>query len=115
MARFSFLTLIFFSLFVATNAITRLSSQQPVTNQDSVHTTQSWSWDDCGRSSCTHIPNPQLKLSFQGLPSDPIQIESISVSPDPPKPGQNLTVTVKASAQEEIEVRSQAPVSYTTH
>lgn len=31
---------------------------------------------------------------FLGLPSDPVQIESIQLSPDPPKPGDDLTVTV---------------------
>jgi hypothetical protein len=41
---------------------------------------------------------------FQGLPTDAIQIESISVFPDPPTPGQDLTVLVKARAQEQVEV-----------
>lgn len=53
-----------------------------------------------------------LSFLFQGLPTDAIQIESISVSPDPPKPGQNLTVTVEASALEAVEVRLHAKISY---
>ncbi|KAF8642278.1 hypothetical protein AX16_009550 [Volvariella volvacea WC 439] len=53
---------------------------------DAPHTTDSWSYVDCG------------------LPSDVIQIESISVSPDPPQPGKDLTVRVKGKAKEEIEV-----------
>ena len=53
MARLSFLTVIFISLFVATLVNSQLSSQQPVTGQDgAVHTTDSWSWDDCGQSFC---------------------------------------------------------------
>jgi len=62
-----------------------------------------------------YITRSSSPPSFQGSPTDVIQIESISVSPDPPKPGQDLTVTVQASAQKEIEVRSQAPITYTTH
>ena len=39
-----------------------------------------------------------------GLPTDPVQVESITVTPDPPKPGQNLTIEVKALVTETIEV-----------
>jgi hypothetical protein len=118
MARLAFLALIFVSLFVATNANLLVSSQQPVANQDSVvHIAESWTWEDCGQLFCTPFTQhtAQALLSFQGLPTDAIQIESIRVSPDPPKPGQDLTVTVEATAEDEIEVRSQAPVSYITH
>jgi hypothetical protein len=53
MARLSALTVIFISLFIATLANSQLSSQQPVTNEDgAVHTTESWSWEDCGQSFC---------------------------------------------------------------
>jgi hypothetical protein len=115
MARLSFLTLIFVSLFVSTNANLLVSSQQPVANQDGgVHIAESWSWEDCGQLFCTPFTQPTAQ-AFQGSPTDGIQIESIRVSPDPPKPGQDLTVTVEATAEEEIEVRLQAPVSYTTH
>jgi len=64
MARLLFLTIIFIS-FVATNAQLWLSSQQPVADQDgAVHTTQGWSWADCGQSFIYHLHNPQLKSSF---------------------------------------------------
>jgi hypothetical protein len=58
--------------------------------------------------------NPQLNAlrPFQGLPTDPIQIKSISVFPDPPEPGRNLTVTVEATAQEEVDVRLHTQVPY---
>ena len=59
-----------------------------------------------------YITQLDALLSFQGLPTDSIQIESISVSPDPPKPGQNLTVTVEASTLEEVEVRLHTNILY---
>ncbi|KAI0304894.1 ML domain-containing protein [Russula brevipes] len=91
MARLSLLSLALFSLFVATSAS---SSQHPLANQDSpVHTTEGWSWADCGS------------------PTDVIQIKSITVFPDPPKPGQNLTVTVTASAEARVEEGAYADVT----
>jgi len=90
------LALILVSLFVTSNAglLPTSQQQQLVTNQGGpVHATQGWSWEDCG------------------LPSDAIQIESISVSPDPPSPGQDLTVLVKARAQEVVEDGAYADVS----
>ncbi|KAN0125165.1 ML domain containing protein [Russula decolorans] len=90
MARLALFSIVFFALSLSANAA---SSQQPLAYPDgSVHTTEGWSWTDCG------------------LPTDAIQIESISVSPDPPKPGQNLTVTVEASALEEVEEGAYADV-----
>ncbi|KAI9460885.1 ML domain-containing protein [Lactarius psammicola] len=89
------LALIFVSLFVASNAgfLPTSQQQQLVTNQGSpVHTTDGWKYEDCG------------------LPTDPIQIESITVSPDPPKPGQDLTVLVKAQAQEQVQDGAYADV-----
>ncbi|MDH6130710.1 hypothetical protein P3T37_000077 [Kitasatospora sp. MAA4] len=38
-----------------------------------------------------------------GLPSDPLQIESLLVSPDPPKPGSTVTLRINAVAVEAIE------------
>jgi hypothetical protein len=75
-----------------------LGQAQPIDEQialapeGTVHTTESWSYTDCG------------------LPTDPIQIQSIQVSPDPPKPGQDLTVTVKAHVTERIEEGATADV-----
>lgn len=42
-----------------------------------------------------------------GAPSDPVQIESISVSPDPPVPGKNMTVTAKGHLSGTLEVSSE--------
>ncbi len=110
MARLALFSIVFFSLSLSANAA---SFQQPLAYPDgSVHTTEGWSWTDCGQSSVQPLHRPQFDalLPFQGLPTDAIQIESISVSPDPPKPGQNLTVTVEASAIEEVEVRLHAKI-----
>ncbi|MET9672425.1 ML domain-containing protein [Streptomyces sp. NPDC006482] len=38
-----------------------------------------------------------------GLPTDPLQIETVTVTPDPPKPGSEVKLTVKGTAQEAIE------------
>ncbi|KAJ7254017.1 ML domain-containing protein [Mycena haematopus] len=46
-----------------------------------------------------------------GLPSNPIQIDSIELSPDPPLPGQDLTVTVKAVVTEVIAEGASADVT----
>ncbi|KAH7883673.1 ML domain-containing protein [Phlebopus sp. FC_14] len=69
------------------------SHEQEVISDSPVHTTDSWSYADCG------------------LPSDVIQIKSIAVSPDPPKPGQDLTVTVAGTALEVIEEGAFADVT----
>ena len=58
-----------------------------------VYTFDSWRYVDCG------------------LPTDPIQIDSIALSPDPPKPGKELQVTVKASAIEKIKEGAYADVT----
>jgi len=112
MAPLALFSIVLFSLSLLANAA---SSQQPLAYPDgSVHTTEGWSWTDCGQSSVKPLDPPHLDalLPFQGLPTDAIQIESISVSPDPPKPGENLTVTVEASALEEVEVRLLAKILY---
>ncbi|KAF8481171.1 ML domain-containing protein [Russula ochroleuca] len=90
MARLSLFSIVLLSLFFVASATP--SEPQLAYSDGSVHTTQGWSWTDCG------------------LPSDAIQIDSISVYPDPPMPGQNLTVIVEASAQEEIEEGAYADV-----
>ncbi|RKT18996.1 ML domain-containing protein [Streptomyces sp. 1114.5] len=38
-----------------------------------------------------------------GLPTDPLQITSITVTPDPPLPGKTNVFTINATAQEEIQ------------
>ncbi|KLT39230.1 vacuole protein [Cutaneotrichosporon oleaginosum] len=58
-----------------------------------VYTFDSWRYVDCG------------------LPTDPLQIESIELTPDPPKPGKALEVKVKASAIEKIEEGAYADVT----
>jgi len=84
-------------IFVATSNADLLppsQQQQLVTNEGSpVNAIQGWSYEDCG------------------LPTYPIQIDSISVSPDPPKLGENLTVTVKAHAQEQVEEGAYTDIS----
>ena len=110
------LALVVVALFATSNALVPTSEQQQlVTSQGSpVHATEGWSWDDCGQSylgrrlyhAFTHPSSPP----FKGSPSDPIQIDSITVSPDPPKPGQDLTVTVKAHAQDRVEVCLRTPL-----
>ncbi|KAJ6604744.1 ML domain-containing protein [Mycena vulgaris] len=46
-----------------------------------------------------------------GLPSQPLQVDSIDVFPDPPVPGQDLTVTVKALVTDIIEEGAVADVT----
>jgi hypothetical protein len=48
MARLALFSIVFFSLSLSVNA----ASQQPLAYPDgSVHTTEGWSWTNCGRSS----------------------------------------------------------------
>jgi len=46
-----------------------------------------------------------------GLPTDVIQIESLTISPDPPKPGEDLTVKVSAYVTKTIEDGAYADVT----
>ncbi|KAJ7487697.1 ML domain-containing protein [Mycena galericulata] len=46
-----------------------------------------------------------------GLPSQPLQIDSIELFPDPPMPGKDLTVTVKGLVTETIEDGASADVT----
>ncbi|KAF9569648.1 hypothetical protein CPC08DRAFT_812643 [Agrocybe pediades] len=81
------------SLLAPTLALS-VPEQLPLQSLDTpVHTTDSWRYNDCG------------------LPTDPIQIRSISVSPDPPRPGEDLTVTVNADVKEKIEEGAYANVA----
>jgi hypothetical protein len=62
------------------------------------------------------VRRPSFSLLFHercaGLPTDPIQIDSISVTPDPPQPGKDLTVKVKATAVENIVVSYAATIYF---
>ncbi|KAI0067734.1 hypothetical protein BV25DRAFT_1876416 [Artomyces pyxidatus] len=93
MARLSLLALLALTYLSATRATPFESQEALVLNGPPVHTTEGWSWIDCG------------------LETDAIQIQSIDVSPDPPKPGQNMTVTVVAAAQGKVEDGAYADVT----
>ncbi|KDQ63665.1 hypothetical protein JAAARDRAFT_148241 [Jaapia argillacea MUCL 33604] len=83
MARLSIVALFALALAGVTSA--NLQEQQRLVPTDTpIRTTAGWDWADCG------------------LPTDPVQIESISVTPDPPKPGEDLTVNVKAIVVEDV-------------
>lgn len=62
----------------------------------------------CVISSPRHPSNdtdPEPMASYHiGLPTDPVQIDSIGVFPDPPQPGKNLTVQISGSIAERVEV-----------
>ena len=45
-----------------------------------------------------------MHYAHTGLPTDAIQVQSISVVPDPPVPGKDLSVTAVGTALEPIEV-----------
>ncbi|GLB36229.1 putative phosphatidylglycerol phosphatidylinositol transfer protein [Lyophyllum shimeji] len=66
--------------------------QVSLQEDDTVHTNDKWDYVNCGN------------------PSDPIQVEKITVFPDPPQPGKDLTVTVKGTATEVIEEGAYADV-----
>ncbi|KAG6842588.1 Phosphatidylglycerol/phosphatidylinositol transfer protein [Blastosporella zonata] len=68
-------------------------SQVAIQDDSPVHTTEGWSWENCGS------------------PNDVIQIDNIQVSPDPPKPGHDLTVKVKGKAVSGIEEGAYADVT----
>ncbi|KAF5359309.1 hypothetical protein D9756_003361 [Leucocoprinus leucothites] len=56
-------------------------------------------------------PSKGVTYSNCGLPTDPIQIESVEVTPNPPKPGGEITVKVNARATEVIEDGAYAHVT----
>ncbi|KAF9270298.1 hypothetical protein L218DRAFT_992931 [Marasmius fiardii PR-910] len=76
-------------LFTLANAA---SLQFPLKSDEPVHTTNKWSWEDCGS------------------PDDVVQIKSIQVNPDPPQPGKELSVTVNGFASQTIEEGAYANV-----
>jgi hypothetical protein len=45
---------------------------------------------------------PSWSYTNAGLPTDPLQIESITINPDPPKPGAELKGVIKATVTAEI-------------
>ncbi|KAF8898658.1 ML domain-containing protein [Infundibulicybe gibba] len=92
MRRFSQIALLA-TLFACSACATFVPQQTPIQITDGVHTTESWSYEDCGTQ------------------ADPIQIKSIKVSPDPPKPGEDLTVEVNAIATRTIEEGAYADVT----
>jgi len=63
------------------------------TDNTPVKTTAKWEWVDCG------------------LPSDIVQIHSLTISPDPPEPGQNLTIKASGYVSERIEEGATADVT----
>jgi len=94
MARLSFLTVLALTFFTLGQAGPLTQEQEVLAAADTpVHTTDGWRYTDCG------------------LPTDPIQIDSIDVSPDPPQPGKDLTVLVKATALERLEEGAYADVT----
>jgi hypothetical protein len=100
MFRFLFALAVAFALAGAVH-----SSQLPMNPGDTVHTTESWEWMDCGTThSSLNASNTHLST---GNPSDPVQIRNITVFPDPPKPGQDLTVTVSGTVKKQIEASNQ--------
>jgi hypothetical protein len=78
------------------------TDQVALQTDGAAHTTESWGYIDCG--SCAIYPVFPTLIAVTGLPTDIVQIQSISIKPDPPKPGQELTVTVTALATDIIEV-----------
>ncbi|KIJ21675.1 hypothetical protein PAXINDRAFT_173771 [Paxillus involutus ATCC 200175] len=81
-----------FSLLAVLAGVAFANVEEQVLVESPVHTTEGWSYTDCG------------------LPTDAIQLKSISLFPDPPKPGQDLTITVVGTAAEIIEDGAYADV-----
>ncbi|MFD7453330.1 ML domain-containing protein [Kitasatospora sp. NPDC059827] len=46
---------------------------------------------------------PGWSYTNAGLPSDPLQIDSVSVTPDPPKPGGAVTLRIDGTVQQAIQ------------
>jgi hypothetical protein len=86
-----------------------ISALAAAVDQVPIGTMSSWSWQDCGEISHLYsyrVARAIYMLRFlqKGLPTDAIQVQSISISPDPPVPGQDLSVTAVGTARETIEV-----------
>ncbi|KAK0233157.1 ML domain-containing protein [Armillaria fumosa] len=84
---------LFLAAAAATSVLGNSDTQISLQGGEEVHTSESWSYKDCG------------------LATDVIQLESIKIKPDPPKPGQDLTVIVKGYVQERIEEGAYADVT----
>ncbi|KAF8843992.1 hypothetical protein BDN67DRAFT_1008439 [Paxillus ammoniavirescens] len=87
-----------FSLLAVLAGVAFANVEEQVLVETPVHTTEGWSYTDCGGSTAI------------GLSTDAIQLKSISLFPDPPKPGQDLTITVVGTAMETIEDGAYADV-----
>ncbi|KAI6162257.1 ML domain-containing protein [Pisolithus thermaeus] len=87
-----FLSLSLLSL-LASSAFSAIVPEQEVILDTPARTTEGWSYTDCG------------------LPTDVVQIKSISVFPDPPKPGKNLTLTAVGTVKQVVEVGAFADVT----
>ncbi|RDB29487.1 Phosphatidylglycerol/phosphatidylinositol transfer protein [Hypsizygus marmoreus] len=92
MLRSSLITLLVVCL-AAVGIANPVPEQISLQTDDTVHTTDSWSYLDCG------------------VTSDIVQIETIEVYPDPPQPGKDLTVKVKGLVNEVIEEGAYADVT----
>ncbi|KAI6132762.1 ML domain-containing protein [Pisolithus croceorrhizus] len=87
-----FLSLSLLSL-LAGSAFSVIVPEQEVILDTPARTMEGWSYTDCG------------------LPTDVVQIKSISVFPDPPKPGKNLTLTAVGTVNQVVEVGAFADVT----
>ncbi|KAJ6467726.1 ML domain-containing protein [Mycena sanguinolenta] len=86
------LSLCLFATLFGLSAAAPPSEDQLILNGNARLGGDSWDWANCG------------------LPTDTVQIKSISVSPDPPKIGTELTVTVDVEVVETIEEGATADV-----
>jgi len=89
MARLSFIALLTLALSGIVHALP--PAQQEILDRP-VHNSASWSYTDCG------------------LPTDVIEVRSLTVSPDPPVPGKELTVKASGLVKETIEDGAYATV-----
>ncbi|KAI6007343.1 ML domain-containing protein [Pisolithus albus] len=87
------LSLSLLSLLVGVPAFSAAAPEQEVILDTPVRTMEGWSYINCG------------------LPTDVVQVKSISVSPDPPKPGKNLTLTAVGTVNEVVKVGAYADVT----
>ncbi|KAI6047568.1 ML domain-containing protein [Pisolithus marmoratus] len=87
-----FLSLSLLSLLVGSAFSVTLPEREIVLDAPA-RTMEGWSYVDCG------------------LPTDVVQIQSISLFPDPPKPGADLTITAVGTVNEVVEDGSYADVT----
>jgi hypothetical protein len=85
------------------------------------HTTNSWSYSNCGMAPESHSDRLSHVLisSSLGLPTDAVQVKSIKLSPDPPQIGKDLTITARGVVTRKIEVFKRCPpaalITYPMH